>query len=240
MPAVLPPRSSGMNRLAACVAGVALLFSTGCLHDGVWSARRALGLDDGLPRAKDVPQARLATAERVEVLGQKIIAQNTFTGIQPLFFTIGVKEDVLFHRGTEELFVSEGLVSKCKTEAELAAVLCTELGQMMAEKRAAKIVGRDIDPIPDANFGAGPLFPGGTPFDAGRTAEIGYHERKFPRNANHLDGSDTKILSRELLKGAGFDPTEMDKVEPLVKQSDRGEKLRKQLSGPGLLPRWEK
>ncbi|MCI0704370.1 MAG: hypothetical protein L0241_25205 [Planctomycetia bacterium] len=227
-----------MSRLAAFA--FAALFSAGCMHDGEWSVRRALGLDGGFPRAKNVPAAQFATAERVETLGRKIIAQNTFTGIEPLFHTIGVKESVLFHRGTEELFISEGLVAKCKTDGELAALLCAELGQMMAEKRAAKAVGRDTDPIPDTGFGGGPLFPGGSAYDAGRQAELGYHEKKYPRGANHLEAADAAKLSRELLKGAGFDPTEMDKVEPLLKQSDRGEKLRKQFGGTGALPKWEK
>ena len=36
-----------MNRLAASVACAALLLSTGCMHDGEWSVRNALGWDDG-------------------------------------------------------------------------------------------------------------------------------------------------------------------------------------------------
>ena len=93
-----------------------------------------------------MPKADLATAERVETIGRKIIAQNTFPGIEPLFHTVGVPESVLFHRGTEELFVSEGLIKKCKTDGELAAVLCSELGQMIAEKKSARRSGRTATP----------------------------------------------------------------------------------------------
>ena len=236
-----------MNRLAV-VAGVALSLSTGCAHDGEWSVRKALGLEEAQARgampagatAKDVPKlppAALEIAERVETVGRKIITQNTFTGIEPLFMTVNVKESVLFHRGTEQLFISQGLVEKCKSDAELAAVLCAELGQMVAEKRAAKAVGRDVDPIPDATTGGNALFPGGTAFDAGRQADLAFHERKYPKTAA---GSDPAKTARELLTGAGYSPAELDRVEPLLKQSDRGEKLRKQMGGSAPLPEWKK
>lgn len=228
-----------MNRLAGCAAGVALLMSAGCMHDGEWSVRKALGWDDDTPRfdAKTIPPASLAVAERVETAGRKIVAQNPFTGIEPLFMTIGVKEAVLFHNGTEQLYISEGLVAKCKTDADLAAVLCAELGQMVAEKRAAKNVGRDIDPIKDASHGAGPVVGGGSPVDPGREAELAMHEKRHPRNGDAPDAAKT---ARELLKGAGFDPTDLDRVTPLLKQSDRGEKLRKQMAGSAPAPTWNR
>ena len=235
-----------MNRLTALTAGAALLFSTGCkTTDGEWSVRKALGWDDPPPGrvveapAKDLPPASLEVAERVEVLGRKLVAQNTFTGIEPLFFTFGMKESVLFHRGSDQLFISEGLVEKCKTDAELAGVLCAELGQMVAEKRTAKAVGRDVEPLRDTNHGAGPL-PGGAAFDAGRQAEIGFHEKQHPRGAARTDPIDATRTARELLVGAGYSPAELDRVEPLLKQSKRGEQLKVQMGGSAPPPDWKK
>ncbi len=232
-----------MNRLTA-VAGAALLFATGCAHDGEWSVNKALGWDPpnrvATPSPKSLPQVNQAVAERVEMLGRKLVAQNTFVGIEPLFMTIGVKESVLFHRGTEELIISEGLVEKCKSDAELAAVLCSELGQMVAEKRGAKAVGRDVDPIPDATFGAGPLFPGGTAVDAGQQVNLAYHDQRHPRGAARPDPIDAAKTARELLTGAGYSPAELDRVEPLLKQSARGELLKKQLGGSAPPPDWKK
>lgn len=237
-----------MNRRLAAVAGAALLCSTGCLHDGKdWSVRKSLGLDDTPPNAvktpdmKKFPKANPAIAERVEIMGRKIVAQNTFTGVEPLFHTVGVKESVLFHRGTEELFISEGLVEKCKSDAELAAVMCAELGQMVSEKRAAKALGRDVDPIADVGTGAGPLFPGGTAYDAGRAADLAYHERKHPRGGAKFDAADAAATARELLTGAGYNALEYDRVEPLLKKSDRGEAIRKQMGGTAAPPPdWKK
>ncbi len=229
-----------MKQIVAFGCGAAILLSMGCLRDGEWSIRKTLGWDENPNNfdMKKMPPASLAVAERVENLGRKILAQNTFTGIDPLFFTIGAKESMLFHRGTEQLYISEGLVEKCKTDAELAAVLCSELGQMVAETRAAKNAGRHIDPIPDASHGA-PLFPGGNAFDAGRQADLAYHEKRYPRgNASEI--VDSIKTTRELLKGAGFDPAEYERVEPLLKQSTRGEQLRKQMGGSAPAPNWQK
>lgn len=242
-----------MNRLTALGVCATLLSSFGCMHEGEFSFRKALGWDDAppgrtgvvvkTPSAKDLPQADQAVAERVELLGRKIIAQNTFAGIEPLFLTFGFKEDALFHRGTEQLYISEGLVEKCTSDAELAGVLCSELGQMVAEKRAAKAAGRDVDPIPDATHGGGPLFPGGTAYDAGRQAEFAFHDQKHPRGGSKPDPVDATKTAKELLSGAGYSAAELDRVEPLVKrakQSERGEALKKQMGGSAPAPEWKK
>jgi hypothetical protein len=236
-----------MNRLTALTAGVALAFSTGCKSDGEWSVNKALGWDDPpnrvvTPSTKNLPRANDAIAERVELLGQKLVAQNTFLGIQPLFFTVGIKEPLLFHTGTEQLYISEGLVERCKSDAELAAVLCAELGQMVAEKRTAKALGHDVEPIRDATHGTGAI-PGGAAYDAGQQANLAYHERQHPRGGGKPDPVDAAKTARELLTAAGYSPAELDRVEPLltqVKQSERGEKLKKQMSGSAPAPEWKK
>ncbi|MCS6864063.1 MAG: hypothetical protein RMJ56_09770 [Gemmataceae bacterium] len=226
--------------------GGAVLFTltAGCVNDGEFSVRKALGWDDEPPRGlvsvpKNLPPASLEAAERVQLLGRQILAQNTFTGIEPLFMTIGVKDAVLFHVGTEQLWISEGLVEKCGTDAELAAVLCWELGQMVAEKRAARRLGRDVDPIPDIRPGTAAATPGGSAYDAGQQANLAFHERQFPRGAK-TPAPDAAAIARELLQGAGYSVAELDRVEPLLKPSERGEKLRKQLGGTTPPPQWEK
>jgi hypothetical protein len=42
------------------------------------------------------------------------------------------------------------------------------------------------------------------------------------------------------MRGAGYDPAELDRVAPLLKQSDRGAILRKQLSGSAPAPKWDR
>jgi len=236
-----------MKRLAAVAAGVALLLSAGCHNNGDWSVRKALGWDEPDNRVKtpppqEIPPASLKAASRVEEVGRKILAQNMFNGLDPelKFMTIGIKESTLFHLGADQLIISEGLVEKCASDAELTAVLCAELGQMIAEKRSAKAVGREVSPLQDPTSGASPLFPGGTAYDAGQQANLAYHEKKYPRGAGRPDPADASNTARDLLRGAGYSPAELDRVEPLLKQSDRGEKLRKQMGGSAPDPKWEK
>jgi hypothetical protein len=225
-----------MRRRAALrlLAGGACTISfTGCVHDGTWSIEKLLGWDDK-PKAPKFTPALLQVSQRVEELGRRIIAQNTFTGLDPLFHTIGVSESVLFHRSSAELFISEGLVNKCKTEAELAAVICSELGAMMAEKRGAIAAGRDRDSIPDAALPGSSMGADGT-----RAAEVARQEVKTNERRDAA-AKDATEHARNLLRCAGFNPLELDRVETLIRQSDRGEILRKQMAGSAAAPTWIK
>ncbi len=250
-----------MPRPAVGIAAVvcACLAGTGCTTDGQWVGPRQLLADAGLtksdtlggdpvgqnwekvktPGTPKIPAALIETTERVELLGRRIIAQNVFTGLEPAFVAFGIPETVLFHRGTEAIFISEGLVKKCKTEAELAAVLCSELGQMMAEKRGVRRNGSDRDTIPDSALPGGVTVAGGTPADLGHEAEIAFRERRQPRSARTEAPDSAAKLSRDLLKGAGFDPAELDRVEPLLRQDERAKTLRKQMSNSAAPPKWD-
>lgn len=229
-----------MDRRLAAVA-IATLFAAGCTTDGEWSAGALLGREEiKPPRDLTLPRAHLETAERVETLGRRIIAQNALTGIEPMFYALGVPEPVLFHRGPEELFISEGLVQQCRTDAELAAVLCSELGQMVAEKRALRRGGVDRDSFPEVGLAGGQALGGGTPLDAGRAAELAYQERDSGRHPKPVEPADARAIARDLLTGAGFDPAELDRVTPLLRQTDRGTALRKQMSGPAPAPKWQR
>jgi hypothetical protein len=239
--------SLDMTRLA--VLGLAALCPavTGCTADrdftiGEWSVRRALGWEEvKTPSMSKYPQASLPVAERVDSTGRKIIAQNTFTGIEPMFWAVGIPESLLFHKGSDELYISEGLVKQCKTEGELAAVLCSELGQMIAEKKAARRVGAERDTFPEIGLPGGgtAMAAGGTPDDAGRAAERAYQEKQAKlRQGGPVE--DAGKLARDLMRGAGYDPAELDRVEPLLKQSDRGKLLQKQMTGSAPAPpRWQ-
>jgi predicted Zn-dependent protease len=224
-----------MRRSAVGLAAGVLLALTGCLHDD-WSIGEALGWEKvQTPNMAKYPPPDIRVAERVEQLGRQIIAQNTFTGLDPLFYTVGVPEPMLFHRGTATLYVSEGLVKQCPTDDELAAVLCTELGHMMAEHRAARGAGRDADQIPDVA-----LPSTGTAFDQTRDAELALQAKQRTRTGTRVPAEDPAKHTRDLMRGAGYDPAELDRVAPLLKQSDRGEALRKQMAGSGPVPKWER
>jgi len=220
-------------------AAVSASFCCGCASDGSWSMSKMLGWDDAQStRPAKMPKADIATAERVETVGRKIIAQDTFTGIEPLFHTVGVPESVLFHRGAEELFVSEGLVRQCKTDGELAGVLCSELAQMMAEKKSARRVGADRDSFPEIGIPTNSGGAGGTPDDPGRAAERAFLEKQRQSNPSR-EPADSGTLARDLMRGAGYDPADLDRIASVLKQSDRGLAIKKQMSGSAPAPRWE-
>lgn len=231
----------GRRRAIGMVAGLVLMSgATGCMTEGEWTLQKVLGWDDPAnPRPVTISPASLQNAERVEQLGRKILAHNPFTGIDPLFYTIGVPEPALFHRGTGELCVSEGLVKQCKAEGQLAAVLCSELGLMISEKRLALEAGHEKDSIPEvAETGER------SSFDA-NAVEVGSQKKSDPReapgsrNGKPSRSTDSTDLAKELLRGAGFDPAELDRIGPLLKQSDRGAILRKQLAGSAPAPKWD-
>lgn len=244
-----------MNRRTALglAAGLAWLTgSAGCTDtnflDREWSLSKTLGFEPDnrvkTPDPSKYPQPNLQVAERVESMGRRIVAQNTFTGLDPLFHTLGVKDPLLFHRGAGQLYISEGLVNRCATDTELAAVLCSELGQMMAELQAARRVGRTTDPIPDVPIGNS-TDAGGIGGDQTRLAELAYHEKRYGRRQPAKSGTDAlpgnpDQLARDLLKGAGFEPGELDRAEPLLREAGRSDGLRKQMAGSAPPPVWQK
>jgi hypothetical protein len=220
-----------MRRTAAL--GVACLGLTGCFSNGLWEGASSRVQKIRTPLTEKQTHAQQVTGQRVEVLGRQIVTQNTFTGIEPVFHFLGVKDPTLFHKGTEELFISEGLVKKCKTDDELAAVLCSELGKMVAEKRAGIAVGRDSDPLlrgPGGKQDVGEDVPGAVAVGVEST----------PTRAWTKADTDAVKIAEGLLRGAGFDPALLEQVAPLLKEADRHDAIRKQLSAPAAAPVWKK
>src|SRR5436853_6032419 len=82
----------------------------------------------GPVKAPQLSPASKEEAIRIDIVGQKLLAANRQTGLHPMFTTIGVPTAELFHRGTDALFVTEGLTKKCPSEGQLAALLAYEVG----------------------------------------------------------------------------------------------------------------
>ena len=157
-----------------------------------------------MPKSPTISPKYTAACARVDDVSKYILTQNTFPGIEPVIQTFGVKELVLFHRGSEELYISEGLVERCKTNEELAAVLCSEMGQMKAEKEAAKRVGL------------------------------------VREGAASEPSGDSTALARDLMTGAGFNPADLERVAPLLREAAKNDALRKQMAGSAPAPQWRK
>jgi hypothetical protein len=188
----------------------------------------------------EVTEAAVAVAARVDILGRSLVGQNPFLGVEPTFHTFGRQEPEIFHPDAGGVFVTEGLVARCKTDEELAAVLALELAKMSAEQRAA---GRLRKPEPLRTLpDAGTLSAGGIGPDQNqlgtqalldqRLGHSGEVKRSLPA------AGDQRAAAADILKSAGIDPKVLDAVEPLMKDAARNHAVADQLGGRGLKPRW--
>src|SRR2546421_10638123 len=86
--------------------------------------------------SKPPPSASETVAIKVDEIGQRLVTCNPKLGMVPLFLTIGSPQPEMFHRDTTALYITEGLVRQCKSDAQLAALLSVELGRMVSDREA--------------------------------------------------------------------------------------------------------
>src|SRR5262249_60580267 len=118
-------------------------------------------------------------ATRVGVIGQKLITANERLGVRPLFRTVGSPTPEVFHRGTSEILITEGLVKQCTSDAQLAAVLSQELGKMVSEREAgAGALARNPDRGPPPHMAIG------NDVGAGRPAGLAHPAAQAPHSTD--------------------------------------------------------
>jgi hypothetical protein len=181
-----------------------------------------------------------AMAARVDTLARNILAANPQIGIQPLILTAGRPQPEVFHRDTSLLGVTEGLVKQCTTDAQLAAILCHELGKMVAEREAhTGPRARDVtlEPPPDVRVGNDSGGYLGTSSDLTRLAELGRYRPPAARPVSEPPPN-PEVLARDYLTKAGFAPTELDGVAPLLHAAEANNTVEKQLTGGGTARPW--
>jgi hypothetical protein len=180
----------------------------------------------------------LEAAARVDTLGRKIVNANPQLGIQPLFRTIGAPQPEVFHQGTTEVDITEGLVIQCKSEAELAAVLCNELGRMVAEREAIagpKLRVPEREPPQDVRIGSDSAGSFGTA-DQTHLAELAKFDRRRDRSSTPLAPPDPQFLARSYLVKAGYAEKDLDSVTPLLQAAANNTTFERQFS-PASPPR---
>jgi hypothetical protein len=178
------------------------------------------------------PPATTEAALNVARVGVKILAANPTLGVKPRFDTIGGEAAPLelFHNGESDVYITETLARKCKTEGELAALLSVELGRMASEKAAVRIADvPDRGPPPAVNVGND---YGGTfgPADGTRMMELAKYERNRALAREKAAPPDPDILARAYLKTAGYNPADLDAVGPLLRSAEGNERLEKLMS----------
>ncbi len=191
---------------------------------------------------KAYPESMAATA-RVASVGLKVVTANKQLGLQPHFLGIGSPngEVEIFHTGAEEtatIWVSEALVSRCQTDAQLAAVLCRELARMIAEREAhQRFTPRNSASPPPLDVRVGSDYSsisGST--DNTRLFEMAKFEKETRRQ--HEQASNPDLLARSYLQTAGYSPQALTEIAPLLRTIENSKgTLEKQLN-PRSTPFW--
>ncbi len=223
-----------MKRSFAISSALLLAGLTGCMDLDMPTGRIQ-------NKAVEVPtqsDASLATAARVDLIGRQLVAQSPFLGVEPTFHTFGRNEPEIYHPDSNGVFITEGLVAKCKTDDELAAVLATELGKMAVEKRNSermKLVN------PNAILAdAGARAPGEDPTQLAVQAVF---DKQIPRaetGKSKGTSDDPKAVAGEILQSAGFKMKSLETVAPLLEESNRTNALAEQFRGRSAKATWSK
>lgn len=187
------------------------------------------------PHVANAPPATAAAATRVALVGQKLLLANRQTGLHPAFRTAGRPEPEIFHRGQGEIFVTEGLIGQCKTDAQLAALLALELGKMLVEREA--LAGPDAhrpERLPPMQSGVGP--DANSAFgqaDGVHAYEMYKYEKEQRRPKTPPPLPDPMVLAGTYLTRAGYSPRDLDEAAPLIKSARGNVKLERQLRSSG-------
>lgn len=189
-------------------------------------------------RASYAPAAT-EEAARVDLLGRKLIAANPEIGMKPIFFTIGAPQPEIFHKGARELDITEGLVKQCPDDAQLAAVLCHELGKMVSEREALtgpKVRNPERLPPIDVPVGNDPF--GNSPDMVALAERAKYAPRPQYASSETSLPPDPNTLARFYLKKAHYAESDLDNVQPLLALAAQNSALEKQLAGPPAGQPW--
>src|SRR5690348_16093736 len=106
-----------MLRLCAAV-GLLSLVTAGCADPGTQLVSSSPFSTAAAPPPAQVSYAPASeeAAKRVGVVGQKLLVANPQVGFRPLFRTVGMPHPEIFHRGSTEVIVTEGLAKQCSDE----------------------------------------------------------------------------------------------------------------------------
>ena len=229
---------------AVPLAGLALLALGGCMTLDPAARDSAMPQVPASPFPASVVQtvkraklnytpADQVMGMRVDAVGRKLLTANADVGLRPRFATIGSAAPEIFHPDQSIVYITEGLVRQCRTEAELAAVLASELGRMVSEREAATARATRLqEPGPPLHL---PIGGQGNPVGADPTyfVEIAKYEKEHPKAARNrfLPPPDPHRVSAGLLERAGFQKADLDTVAPLLRGAEKNCTLERQFKG---------
>lgn len=224
-----------MAKYSVVGLSICMLGMTGCLTpDGKtempWDTiSRRMEPERESPKG---PIASTKAATRVHAIGSKLLASNPNEfSTRPVFFTAGVSEPMLFSKRDGQVVISEGLVNRCATDDELAAVLSAELANLSANSNKDNTRHEELPPAPRLTSDV--VGSGNAP-DMTRMAEEGFmNKRNTPSGRRPVDSAkaDRTTLCRNYLKKASFDPESYSKIEPWLKEAEENADKRDFMKG---------
>lgn len=233
---ILIRRGRGMR--GSFLLGIAALGACGCIPE-----RRTSDYvpDDPVlaSPSTQVVQANTEACTRVFGLGQRILSSNKDLPSRIVFRAAGQPTPEIFHQGSSSIVITQKMIEMCKTDGELAAVLCLELGKMAAERIALSPtetwdpeIRQPIDPGPMRDV-AGVA----NNIDPMRLAERAMYEEDQKRSRQGRRLPDPSQLARGYLHRAGFSPDELDRIKPILRAAADHSSLERQMtSAPRTTP----
>jgi hypothetical protein len=191
------------------------------------------------PHVVNAPPATAAAANRVALVGQKLLLSNRQSGLHPVFRTIGQPKPEIFHQGLDAIWITEGLAGQCKTDAQLAALLALEMGKMVMERevkagpnahRSERLPPMQSDVGPDAHRAFSQTD------DVHAYEMYKYQQEQRKQKVQQLP--DPKAVARTYLTKAGYSPKDLDEAAPIIKAARANGKLERQIVGGGPLNSW--
>jgi hypothetical protein len=215
---------------------VIIVVLAGCIETGE-PALSYFRRPEPLDVMPSISPASTEVAARVDSMGRKLLAANPQIGSKPMFHTIGAPHVEVFHRGTTEVFVTEGLVKQCCTDGQLAAVLCVELGKMIRDREASvPNIVRTNDSLPpmDDRLGLDDHF-GGTTDSANWKDQVDYDKHR-KQQSKRLRPPEPMLLARDYLAKAGFDQHDLQAAQPILQEAANKLLIEPQITKPAVNP----
>lgn len=211
--------------------GILGLLASGCLEE---EPTQSYFLRPQSPASMPVmTPASTDSALRVDTMGRRLLASNPAIGAKPMFHTIGSPQAEIFHRGTGDIFVTEGLVKQCSTDGHLATVLATEMAKFVREREAAtsdKLKVRELTPPIEPRLGGDDLFSGTS--DRSNGKELFELDQQRKNRRKPLPLPDAEKLAREYVINAGFTIYDYETTGPILQGAAVNTTLEKQITAP--------
>jgi len=190
-----------------------------------------------LPARVHYPPAAPDVGIRLLLVKDKLVGHNP--QFAELFVTaIGSADPEIFHVGTNQIFVTEGLVRQCETDGKLAGALANEMGRMVAEREA--LIADEIRQ-PERLRPIAPQIGNSVSREVDPTqyAELARFEKEYPKHARKLTPPNPQQVARGLLENAGFQRTELDAAWPVLQNAARFNGWEGQFKGTSKQSGWK-